>query len=71
MLRQDPDVVMVGEIRDEETAAIAAPAYAAELDDICPGCGQAYDALPLASIRGRWALAAGGLGAWLKSAGCP
>ena len=47
--------------------ALAAPAAvavgargatAAELDDICPGCGQAYDALPLASIRGRWALAA-------------
>ena len=37
-------------------AAIAFPAAASDLLDVCPNCDQPVDALPLATIRGKWAL---------------
>ena len=37
-------------------AAIAARAAASDLLDVCPTCDQPIDALPLATIRGKWAL---------------
>ena len=37
-------------------AAIAFPAAASDLLDVCPTCDQPIDALPLATIRGKWSL---------------
>ena len=39
-------------------AAIAFPAAASDLLDVCPNCDQPIDALPLATIRGKWELQA-------------
>jgi len=40
------------------SVAVAAPATASDLLDICPNCEQPVNALPLATIRGRWGLRA-------------
>ena len=37
-------------------AAIAFPVAASDLLDVCPNCDQPIDALPLATIRGKWSL---------------
>ena len=37
-------------------AAIALPVAASDLLDVCPNCDQPIDALPLATIRGKWSL---------------
>ena len=37
-------------------AAIAFPVAASDLLDVCPTCDQPVDALPLATIRGKWSL---------------
>ena len=39
-------------------AAIALPVAASDLLDVCPNCDQPIDALPLATIRGKWELQA-------------
>ena len=39
-------------------AAIAFPVAASDLLDVCPNCDQPIDALPLATIRGKWELQA-------------
>ena len=40
ILRQDPDIVLLGEIRDEETASITAPYRASDVYALCLFCFQ-------------------------------
>ena len=41
-LRQDPDIIMVGEIRDKETAEIAIQLYLHSRDNLGTGSGRAF-----------------------------